>query len=83
MGSWVAVEPSGKGLPSMLETSKPFWAVPSCRASVSGALSIIALKDIIYPAHLNIASSSNIIRKGLDTYMLKPCISSPCYTKHS
>jgi hypothetical protein len=26
MGSWVAVEPSGMGLPSMLKNPKPFWA---------------------------------------------------------
>jgi hypothetical protein len=29
MGSWVAVEPSGMGLPSRVETPKPFWAMPS------------------------------------------------------
>jgi hypothetical protein len=29
VGSWVAVEPSGKRLPSRLETPKPFWAMPS------------------------------------------------------
>jgi hypothetical protein len=33
MGSWVAVEPSGTGLPFRLETPKPFWAGPSYRAS--------------------------------------------------
>jgi len=33
MGSLVAVEPSGKGLSSMLETPKPFWAEPPYRAS--------------------------------------------------
>ncbi|MDT7889774.1 MAG: hypothetical protein RQ885_12505 [Desulfurococcales archaeon] len=27
--SLVAVEPSGKRLPSRLETPKPFWAMPS------------------------------------------------------
>jgi hypothetical protein len=27
--SWVAVEPSGTGLPSRVETPKPFWAEPS------------------------------------------------------
>mgnify|MGYP000432679168 CR=1 FL=1 len=32
MGSPVAVEPNGTGLPS-LETPKPFWAMPSSRAS--------------------------------------------------
>ena len=26
MGSWVAVESSGMGLPSRVETPKPFWA---------------------------------------------------------
>jgi hypothetical protein len=46
MGSWVAVEPSGMGLPSRIETPKPFWAEPSYRASVSGALSIIASRGI-------------------------------------
>jgi len=34
MGSLVAFKPSGKGLPSMLETPKPFWVMPSSRASV-------------------------------------------------
>jgi hypothetical protein len=31
MGSWVAVVPSGKGLPSRsrLKNQKPFWAEPS------------------------------------------------------
>jgi hypothetical protein len=29
----VAVEPSGMGLPSMLKNPKPFWAMPSYRAS--------------------------------------------------
>jgi hypothetical protein len=29
MGSPVAVEPSGTGLPSILKTPKPFWAMPS------------------------------------------------------
>jgi len=33
MGSWVAVEPSGTGLLSRLKTPKPFWAMPSYRAS--------------------------------------------------
>jgi hypothetical protein len=33
MGSLMAVEPSGTGLPSRLETPKPFWAEPSYRAS--------------------------------------------------
>jgi len=37
MDSLVAFEPSGKGLPSRLETPKPFWAMPSYRASASGA----------------------------------------------
>jgi len=27
MGSWVAVEPSGTRLPSMLKNPKPFWAI--------------------------------------------------------
>jgi hypothetical protein len=29
MGSWVAVEPSEKRLPSRLGTPEPFWAMPS------------------------------------------------------
>jgi hypothetical protein len=37
MGSPVAIDPSEKGLPSRIETLKPFWAGPSYRASVSGA----------------------------------------------
>jgi hypothetical protein len=47
--SWVAVEPSGKGLPSRLKTSKPLWAEPSCRASVSGAPKVIASRGISTP----------------------------------
>jgi len=37
--SLVAVEPSGTRLSSRarLKNPKPFWAEPSCRASVSGA----------------------------------------------
>jgi hypothetical protein len=37
MGSSVAIEPSGIGLPSRarIEDPKLFWADPSCRASVS------------------------------------------------
>jgi len=59
MGSWVAVEPSGMGLPSMLGSPKPFWAEPSYRASVSGALSIIASRGFSTPrSSRNIASSS-------------------------
>ena len=46
MGSWVAVEPSGMGLPSMLKNPKPFWAEPSYRASASGALGIIASRGL-------------------------------------
>ena len=46
MGSWVAVEPSGMGLPSMLGSPKPFWAEPSYRASASGAPKVIASRGI-------------------------------------
>jgi hypothetical protein len=59
MGSWVAVEPSGMGLPSMLKNPKPFWAEPSYRASVSGALGIIASRGLSTPRYSrDIASSS-------------------------
>jgi hypothetical protein len=46
MGSWVAVEPSGTGLPSRLKNPKPFWAEPSYRASASGAPKVIASRGI-------------------------------------
>jgi hypothetical protein len=46
MSSWVAVELSGMGLPSRVETPKPLWAEPSYRASASGALNIIASRGI-------------------------------------
>jgi hypothetical protein len=42
----VAVEPSGKGLPPRLKNTKPFWAMPSYRASASGALGIIASRGL-------------------------------------
>ena len=59
MGSWVAVEPSGMGLPSMLKNPKPFWAEPSYRASVSGALGIIASRGFSTPrSSRDITSSS-------------------------
>ncbi|MDT7894750.1 MAG: hypothetical protein RQ855_00945 [Desulfurococcales archaeon] len=57
MGSWVAVEPSGTGLPSMLETPKPLWAAPSYRASVSGAPKVIASRSLPRSSR-DIASSS-------------------------
>jgi hypothetical protein len=59
MGSWVAVKLSGKRLPSRLETPKPFWAVPSCRASVSGAPKVIASRGLSIPrSSRDITSSS-------------------------
>ena len=59
MGSWVAVEPSGMGLPSMLKNPKPFWAEPSYRASVSGAPKVIASRGLSTPRYSrDIASSS-------------------------
>ncbi len=59
MGSWVAVEPSGMGLPSRVETPKPFWAEPSYRASVSGALSIIASRGLCTPRSSRDVTSSS------------------------
>jgi len=60
MGSWVAVEPSGMGLPSRSKIkTQPFWAEPSYWASVSGALSIIASRGFSTPrSSRDIASSS-------------------------
>jgi hypothetical protein len=59
MGSLVAVEPSGMGLPSMLKNQKPFRAEPSYRASASGALSIIASRGLSTPrSSRDITSSS-------------------------
>jgi hypothetical protein len=46
MGSLVAVEPRGTGLPSRIETPKPLWALPSYRAPVSRALRIIASQGL-------------------------------------
>jgi hypothetical protein len=46
MGSLVAVEPSGMGLPSMLKNPKPFWAEPSYRASVPGAPKVVASRGL-------------------------------------
>jgi hypothetical protein len=46
MGSLVAVEPSEKGLPSRLKTPKPYIRVLPRRASVSGALGIIAFRGL-------------------------------------
>jgi len=59
MGSWVAVEPSGMGLPSILKNPKPFWAEPSHRASVSGALSIIASRGLSTPRYSRDITSSS------------------------
>jgi hypothetical protein len=59
MGSWVAVEPSGMGLPSRIETPKPFWAEPSYRASASGALSIIASRGLSTPRYSRDITSSS------------------------
>jgi hypothetical protein len=43
----------------MLETPKPFWADPSCRASVLGALGIIASQGLsALRSSRDIASSS-------------------------
>jgi len=65
MGSWVAVEPSGMGLPSRVETPKPFWAEPSYRASVLGALSIIASRGFSTPrSSRDITSSSKQLWVG-------------------
>jgi hypothetical protein len=65
MGSLVAVEPSGMGLPSMLKNPKPFWAEPSYRASVSGALSIIASRGLSTPRYSrDVASSSEQLWVG-------------------
>ena len=63
MSSLVAVEPSGMGLPSRVETLKPFWAEPSYRASVSGALSIIASRGLPRYSR-DIASSSKQLWVG-------------------
>ena len=65
MGSWVAVEPSGMGLPSILKTLKPFWAEPSYRASVSGAPKVIASRGLSTPRYSrDIASSSKQLWVG-------------------
>ena len=65
MGSWVAVEPSGMGLSSRVETPKPFWAEPSYRASASDALSIIASRGLCTPrSSRDIASSSKQLWVG-------------------
>jgi len=59
MGSLVAVEPSGMGLPSRVETPKPFWAEPSYRASASGAPKVIASRGLSTPrSSRDITSSS-------------------------
>jgi hypothetical protein len=53
------------GLPSRVETPKPFWAVPSYRASVSGALGIIASRGLSTPrSSRDIASSSKQLWVG-------------------
>jgi hypothetical protein len=70
MGSWVAVEPSGKGLPSIIETPKPFWVEPSYRASVSGALSIIASRGFFPHSGLAGISPHHQNNYGLDAYKL-------------
>ncbi len=65
MGSWVAVEPSGMGLPSILKISKPFWAEPSYRASVSGAPKVIASRGLSTPrSSRDITSSSKQLWVG-------------------
>jgi len=59
MVSLVAFKPSEKGLPSMLETPKPFWAEPSYRASVYGAPKVIASRGFSTPrSSWDITSSS-------------------------
>jgi hypothetical protein len=47
------------GLPSMLKNPKPFWAEPSYRASVSGALSIIASRGLSTPRYSRDITSSS------------------------
>jgi len=59
MGSLVAVEPSGMGLPSMLKNPKPFWAEPSYRASVSGAPKVIASRGLCTPRYSRDITSSS------------------------
>jgi hypothetical protein len=69
MGSWVAVEPSGMGLPSTLGSPKPFWAEPSYRASVSGALGIIASRGFSTPR-----SSRDILSSSSRLWVPEPLI---------
>jgi hypothetical protein len=59
MGSLVAVEPSGMGLLSRVETPKPFWAEPSYRASVSGAPKVIASRSLFTPRYSRDITSSS------------------------
>jgi hypothetical protein len=47
------------GLPSRIETPKPFWAEPSYRASASGALSIIASRGLSTPRYSRDITSSS------------------------
>jgi hypothetical protein len=51
MGSLMAVEPSGTGLPSRLETPKPYMEAMPRRASASGVLSIIASRGLSTPRY--------------------------------
>jgi hypothetical protein len=68
-----AVEPSGTGLPSRIETPKPFWAEPSYRASVSGALGIIASRGLSTPRYSrDITSSSKQLNYELILISLSP-----------
>jgi hypothetical protein len=68
MCSWVAVEPSGTGPPSMLGTPKPFWAEPSSRASVSGAPHYhekgYSPHRALYNMFLNVHGGKDLIFRG-------------------
>jgi len=59
MGSLVAVEPSGTGLPSRLGSLKPFWAEPSYRALASGAPKVIASRGLSTPRYSRDVTSSS------------------------
>gem|GEM_PF-4549878 len=57
--SWVAVEPSGTGLPSTLGSRGSIGAEPPSRASASGAPKYIASREYLYIHHTRVRVSPN------------------------
>jgi len=70
--SWMAVEPSGMVLPSTLGSRGSRWGLCPNRASVSGALSIIASRGLSIPRSSRDYHLIIKIDRDLDAYELKP-----------